>query len=231
MHKILLVEDDPTISNLVKKNLEQWGFDVIDIADFTQVLQVFTQTEPHLVLLDLTLPFFNGYYWCQEIRKLSKVPIVFLSSHDQAMDIVMAINMGADDYVTKPFEMTVLLAKIQGILRRSYEFAGEGDASLLDYQGVVLDLKTAQLRYQGQAFDLTKNEFQVIQVLWRHGQEVVSREELMQALWHSDVFIDDNTLTVNMTRLRKKLRDIGLGDLIVTKKGLGYCLAKLEERE
>ncbi|MET3557208.1 DNA-binding response OmpR family regulator [Streptococcus rupicaprae] len=231
MHKILLVEDDPTISNLVKKNLEQWGFEVIDIADFTQVLQVFTQTEPHLVLLDLTLPFFNGYYWCQEIRKLSKVPIVFLSSHDQAMDIVMAINMGADDYVTKPFEMTVLLAKIQGILRRSYEFAGEGDASLLDYQGVVLDLKTAQLRYQGQAFDLTKNEFQVIQVLWRHGQEVVSREELMQALWHSDVFIDDNTLTVNMTRLRKKLRDIGLGDLIVTKKGLGYCLAKLEERE
>ncbi|MGT2911669.1 response regulator transcription factor [Streptococcus cameli] len=228
MHKILLVEDDVTINNLVKKNLEQWGYEVTDIADFTQVLQVFTQTEPHLVLLDLTLPFFNGYYWCQEIRKVSKVPIVFLSSHDQAMDIVMAINMGADDYVTKPFEMTVLLAKIQGILRRSYEFGGEVDSSLLDYQGLVLDLKTTQLHYQGQTLDLTKNEFQILQVLMRHGHQVVSREDLMQALWQSDLFIDDNTLTVNVTRLRKKLGDVGLDQLIVTKKGLGYCLAALE---
>lgn len=228
MHKILLVEDDVTINNLVKKNLEQWGYEVTDIADFTQVLQAFTQTEPHLVLLDLTLPFFNGYYWCQEIRKISKVPIVFLSSHDQAMDIVMAINMGADDYVTKPFEMTVLLAKIQGILRRSYEFGGEVDSSLLDYQGLVLDLKTTQLHYQGQTLDLTKNEFQILQVLMRHGHQVVSREDLMQALWQSDLFIDDNTLTVNVTRLRKKLGDVGLDQLIVTKKGLGYCLAVLE---
>ncbi|MDQ0221598.1 response regulator transcription factor [Streptococcus moroccensis] len=228
MHKILLVEDDVTINTLVKKNLEQWGYAVTDIADFTQVLQVFTQTEPHLVLLDLTLPFFNGYYWCQEIRKVSKVPIVFLSSHDQAMDIVMAINMGADDYVTKPFEMTVLLAKIQGILRRSYEFGGEVESSLLDYQGLVLDLKTTQLHYQGQTLDLTKNEFQILQVLMRHGHQVVSREDLMQALWQSDLFIDDNTLTVNVTRLRKKLGDVGLDQLIVTKKGLGYCLAALE---
>lgn len=228
MHKILLVEDDVTINTLVKKNLEQWGYTVTDIADFTQVLQVFTQTEPHLVLLDLTLPFFNGYYWCQEIRKVSKVPIVFLSSHDQAMDIVMAINMGADDYVTKPFEMTVLLAKIQGILRRSYEFGGEVDSSLLDYQDLVLDLKTTQLHYQGQNVDLTKNEFQILQVLMRHGHQVVSREDLMQALWQSDLFIDDNTLTVNVTRLRKKLGDVGLDQLIVTKKGLGYCLAALE---
>ncbi|MBM9832874.1 response regulator transcription factor, partial [Enterococcus faecalis] len=153
----LLVEDDATINQLVKKNLSQWGYEVSDMADFNQVLQVFTQTEPHLVLLDLTLPFYNGYYWCQEIRKVSKVPIIFLSSHDQAMDIVMAINMGADDYVTKPFEMTVLLAKIQGILRRSYEFGGEVDTNVLDYQGLVLDLKSAQLHYKGETSDLTKN--------------------------------------------------------------------------
>ncbi|MGT2666707.1 response regulator transcription factor [Streptococcus rifensis] len=229
MHKILLVEDDVTINTLVKKNLEQWGYEVSDITDFTQVLQAFNQTEPHLVLLDLTLPFFNGYYWCQEIRKISKVPIVFLSSHDQAMDIVMAINMGADDYVTKPFEMAVLLAKIQGLLRRSYEFGGETDANVLDYQGLVLDLKSAQLHYKGQTLDLTKNEFQILQVLMQHGKQVVSRDDLMQALWQSDLFIDDNTLTVNMTRLRKKLADLDLEQLIVTKKGLGYCLTQLEE--
>ncbi|MGT2784291.1 response regulator transcription factor [Streptococcus merionis] len=228
MHKILLVEDDATINQLVKKNLTQWGYEVTDIADFNQVLQVFTQTEPHLVLMDLTLPFYNGYYWCQEIRKISKVPIVFLSSHEQPMDIVMAINMGADDYVTKPFEMTVLLAKIQGILRRSYEFGSEIDSSLLDYQGLVLDLKTAQLHHQGETLDLTKNEFQILQILMTHGSQVVSRDALMRALWQSDLFVDDNTLTVNITRLRKKLADLGLDQLIVTKKGLGYCLSQLE---
>ncbi|WP_303973443.1 response regulator transcription factor [Streptococcus merionis] len=228
MHKILLVEDDATINQLVKKNLTQWGYEVTDITDFNQVLQVFTQTEPHLVLMDLTLPFYNGYYWCQEIRKISKIPIVFLSSHEQPMDIVMAINMGADDYVTKPFEMTVLLAKIQGILRRSYEFGSEIDSSLLDYQGLVLDLKTAQLHYQGETLDLTKNEFQILQILMTHGSQVVSRDALMRTLWQSDLFVDDNTLTVNVTRLRKKLADLGLAQLIVTKKGLGYCLSQLE---
>lgn len=230
MHKILLVEDDATINQLVKKNLEEWGCEVTDVMDFTQVLQEFIRTQPHLVLLDLTLPFFNGYFWCQEIRKISQAPIIFLSSHDQAMDIVMAINMGADDYVTKPFEMSILLAKVQGILRRSYEFGKEIDASIVEYQGIVLDLKKAQLHFQGQDVDLTRNEFQILQVLLNQGARVVSRESLMHSLWQSDLFIDDNTLTVNVTRLRKKLADIGLGHLIVTKKGLGYCLGEVEKR-
>lgn len=228
MHKILLVEDDSTINNLVKKHLTQWGYEVVDIADFNQVLQVFTVTKPHLILLDITLPFFNGYYWCQEIRKISKVPIIFLSSHQTAMDIVMAINMGADDYITKPFDTNILLAKIQGLLRRSYEFGGEQEASLLEFGTIVLDLKTTQLHYQGATMDLTKNEFQILQEMMRRGTQVVSREELMQALWQSDVFIDDNTLTVNVTRLRKKLSELGLSHLIVTKKGLGYYLSQQE---
>lgn len=228
MHKILLVEDDPTINSLVKKQLVQWGYEVMDIEDFSQVMQVFSDFAPHLVLLDITLPFFNGYYWCQELRKVSKVPIVFLSSHDQAMDIVMAINMGADDYITKPFDTNVLLAKIQGILRRSYEFGQEMDTSILEYSGLVLDLKSTQVHYQGQSLDLTKNEFQILQVLMQHSSAIVSRDELMQALWQSDLFIDDNTLTVNVTRLRKKMAELGLQQWIVTKKGFGYGLIQGE---
>lgn len=229
MQKILLVEDDATISHLVAKNLRNWGYDVAEVTDFQQILQQFQELQPHLVLLDITLPFFNGYYWCQEIRKVSKVPIIFVSSHQEAMDIVMAINMGADDYITKPFDTSVLLAKIQGLLRRSYEFGGEQETSLLEWGSVMLDLKTTHLHYQGEVLDLTKNEFQIVQELMRHGEQVVGRDELMQALWQSDVFIDDNTLTVNVTRLRKKLAELGLDGWIVTKKGLGYCLAPQEK--
>lgn len=228
MHKILLVEDDVTINNLVKKQLLQWGYEVKDIEDFNQVMQAFTEFEPHLVLLDINLPFFNGYYWCQEMRKVSTLPIIFLSSHDQPMDIVMAINMGGDDYVTKPFDSNVLLAKIQGLLRRSYEFGRDHDSHLLEFDGVILDLRTTDLHYAGQTLTLTKNEFQILQELMRRGTQIVSRDELMQALWQSDLFIDDNTLTVNVTRLRKKVAEIGLRDLIVTKKGLGYSLGHLE---
>lgn len=222
MHKILLVEDDEVIRQQVKKMLEQWGYEVVLVEDFMEVLSLFVKEEPHLVLMDIGLPLFNGYHWCQEIRKVSKVPIMFLSSRDQAMDIVMAINMGGDDFVTKPFDQNVLLAKIQGLLRRSYEFGK--DQSLLEYMGVIMNLKAMDLVYQGEVVSLTKNEFQILQVLFERSGNIVSREDLMKELWNSDFFIDDNTLSVNVARLRKKLEAVGLKDFIETKKGVGYGL-------
>ena len=222
MHKILLVEDDEVIRQQVKKILEQWEYEVVLVEDFMEVLSLFVKEEPHLVLMDIGLPLFNGYHWCQEIRKVSKVPIMFLSSRDQAMDIVMAINMGGDDFVTKPFDQNVLLAKIQGLLRRSYEFGK--DQSLLEYMGVILNLKAMDLVYQGEVVSLTKNEFQILQVLFERSGNIVSREDLMKELWNSDFFIDDNTLYVNVARLRKKLEAVGLKDFIETKKGVGYGL-------
>ena len=222
MHKILLVEDDEVIRQQVKKILEQWEYEVVLVEDFMEVLSLFVKEEPHLVLMDIGLPLFNGYHWCQEIRKVSKVPIMFLSSRDQAMDIVMAINMGGDDFVTKPFDQNVLLAKIQGLLRRSYEFGK--DQSLLEYMGVILNLKAMDLVYQGEVVSMTKNEFQILQVLFERSGNIVSREDLMKELWNSDFFIDDNTLSVNVARLRKKLEAVGLKDFIETKKGVGYGL-------
>ena len=222
MHKILLVEDDAVIRQQVKKMLEQWGFEVIVVEDFMQVLTIFVKEEPHLVLMDIGLPLFNGYHWCQEIRKISKVPIMFLSSRDQAMDIVMAINMGGDDFVTKPFDNNVLLAKVQGLLRRSYEFGT--DQSLLEYHGVILNLKSMDMMYGGEVITLTKNEFQILRVLFEHSGSIVSRDDLMKELWNSDFFIDDNTLSVNVARLRKKLEEVGLKNFIETKKGIGYRL-------
>ena len=227
MQRILLVEDDRIISQLVAKNLTNWGYQVQEVQDFQTVLNQISDFQPHLILLDIGLPFFNGYYWCQEIRKTSRVPIMFLSSHDQPMDIVMAINMGADDYVTKPFEMTVLLAKIQGLLRRTYDFVGE--QSVLWFEEISLDLKTMQVSYKQVVEELTRNEFQILRVLFEHGKEVVSREELMRELWNSDIFVDDNTLSVNIARLRKKLAELGLPDLIMTKKGVGYGLVWTHE--
>lgn len=222
MHKTLLVEDDEVIRQQVKKMLEQWGYEVVLVEDFMEVLSIFVKEEPHLVLMDIGLPLFNGYHWCQEIRKVSKVPIMFLSSRDQAMDIVMAINMGGDDFVTKPFDQNVLLAKIQGLLRRSYEFGK--DQSLLEYRSVILNLKAMDLVYQGEVVSLTKNEFQILQVLFERAGNIVSREDLMKELWNSDFFIDDNTLSVNVARLRKKLEAVSLKDFIETKKGVGYGL-------
>ena len=222
MHKIMLVEDDPVIRQMIKKMLEQWGYQVFAVEDFMEVLTLFVKEEPQLVLMDIGLPLFNGYRWCQEIRKISTVPIMFLSSRDQAMDIVMAINMGGDDYVTKPFDNNVFLAKVQGLLRRSYEFGT--DQNLLEHRGVILNLKSMDLMYNGQVITLTKNEFQILRVLFERAGSIVEREDLMKELWNSDFFIDDNTLSVNVARLRKKLEETGLKNFIETKKGIGYGL-------
>ncbi|HEL2057818.1 response regulator transcription factor [Streptococcus suis] len=227
MYKILLIEDDQVIRSLLAKNLQNWGYQVEVVEDFQMVLDHMRTFQPHLLVLDIGLPYFNGYYWCQEIRKFSQLPILFLSSHDQPMDIVMAINMGGDDFVTKPFDMTVLLAKIQGLIRRSYDFLG--DQSLLWFGPVCLDLKTMQVAYGADKEELTKNEFQILRVLFEQAPQIVGRDQLMRQLWNSDIFVDDNTLSVNVARLRKKLADLGLADLIVTKKGLGYGLMEVTD--
>ena len=222
MSLIMIVEDDTVIQHALATSLQKWGHAVHVVQQFDTILDEFQKYAPHLVILDITLPLFNGYHWCQEIRKLSNVPILFLSSHSQPMDLVMAINLGADDYITKPFDMSILIAKIQSLLRRSYEFTH--DTSRLEHQGVILDLKAMHAVYQDVVIDLTRNKFQILRVLFENVGNYVSRDVLMTELWNSDVFIDDNTLTVNVTRIRKKLESHAIFDFILTKKGIGYGL-------
>lgn len=222
MYKVFIVEDDPAIASLLRDNLEKWGYSAECVKDFSNIVGEFSEYEPHIVLLDVSLPFYNGYYFCSEIRKISKVPIVFISSHTENMDIIMAMNMGADDYITKPFSLDIAIAKINAVLRRTYSYFGE--TKLLEVGGAVLNLSDASLCVNGEKVDLTKNEFRILHLLMERKNSVVSREEIMAKLWDSDQFVDDNTLTVNINRLRKKLEDNGLADFITTKKGLGYMV-------
>lgn len=222
MYKIFIVEDDAVIAGSLKRQLAAWGWDARCAEDFQNVLGEFASYAPHLVLLDITLPCYNGFYWCTEIRKISKVPVVFLSSASDNMNIVMAMNMGGDDFIAKPFDMTVLTAKIQALLRRTYDFAAQ--TGLLEHRGAVLNTADASLSYRGQRIDLTKNDYRILKLLLENKGKTVSRESLMTRLWETDCFVDENTLTVNVTRLRKKLEAAGLANFIVTKKGLGYLV-------
>ena len=214
------MEDDETIARLIKKHLEKWEYEVSTVQDFDNVLGEFAACDPQLVLLDIRLPFYNGHYWCTQIRQVSKVPIIFLSSVSDNMNIVMAMNMGADDFIPKPFDLEVLTAKVQALLRRSYDFAGS--SSMLEHKGMLLNLSDATLLYQEQKVELTKNELKILQTLIENKMQVVTRETLMTRLWESDMYVDENTLSVNVNRLRKKLTSIGLEDSILTKKGIGY---------
>lgn len=220
MYRIFLVEDDETIARLIKKHLEKWEYEVSTVQDFGNVLGEFAVCDPQLVLLDIRLPFYNGHYWCTQIRQVSKVPIIFLSSVSDNMNIVMAMNMGADDFIPKPFDLKVLTAKVQALLRRSYDFAGS--SSMLEHKGMLLNLSDATILYQEQKVELTKNELKILQTLIENKTQVVTRETLMTRLWESDMYVDENTLSVNVNRLRKKLTSIGLEDSILTKKGIGY---------
>ncbi|MFR3767661.1 MAG: response regulator transcription factor [Blautia sp.] len=222
MYRIFLVEDDETLCTLVKKHLESWGYEVTAAENFLDIPGEFIRSEAQLVLLDLKLPGFNGFHWCEEIRRISQVPIVFLSSAADNMNIVMAMSRGADDFISKPFDLEVLSAKVQAILRRAYSF-GTG-ADLLERNGAILNLGSGTLNYQGSTVDLTRNELRILNLLFSQGGKAVSRESIMQMLWENDDFVDDNTLTVNVNRLRRKLEGIGLGGMIVTKKGLGYMV-------
>lgn len=222
MYKIFIVEDDSTIAQAVEKRLRAWGYESRCADDFRSVLAQFAAFDPQLVLLDIMLPYYNGYHWCQEIRRISKVPVIFLSSASDNMNIVMAMNMGGDDFIAKPFDMDVLTAKIQAVLRRTYDFGAQ--SGLLEHKGAILSTGDASVTYEGRKVELTKNEFRILLTLMENKGHTVSRDLLMTKLWETDSFVDENTLTVNVTRLRKKLAEAGLSDFILTKKGIGYLV-------
>lgn len=222
MYRIFIVEDDEGIARGVTQLVNAWEMEAVTVRDFRNVSGEFAACNPQLVLMDIGLPFMNGYHWCSEIRRVSKVPIIFLSSASDNMNIIMAMNMGADDFIPKPFDGSVLIAKIQALLRRAYSF---GESSpVLEHRGAMLNTGDNSLVYQGKQISLSKNEYRILLELMRSRGKVVSRERLMEALWQTDDFVDENTLTVNVGRLRKKLEAAGLSDFIVTKFGVGYLI-------
>lgn len=222
MYRILIVEDDPGIAKAVAAALQKWELDARCVTDFRNVMAEFAQYDPHLVLLDISLPFFNGYHWCSEIRRVSKVPVIFISSASDNMNIVMAMNMGADDFIAKPFDQSVLTAKIQALLRRTYDFAAA--VPILEHRGALLNTGDNTLTYEGKQIELSKNEYRILYTLLENKGKVVSREKLMERLWETDSFVDENTLTVNVNRLRKKLDAAGLPSFITTRFGVGYLV-------
>lgn len=220
--KIFIVEDDQVIANKIKQYLGRWNYESLIVKDFQNVLSELVTFDPQLVLLDITLPFFDGYYWCSEIRKLINIPIVFISSAVDNMNILRAIELGADDYITKPFDLEILNAKIQAILRRTYDF---GETShLLEHHGLIFNSNNFTISYQDQEMELTKNEAKIFQKLMENKDSIVTRKKLMLYLWESESYIDDSALYTNINRLRKKLTQMGLRDFITTKKGEGYLI-------
>ena len=222
MYRLLIVEDDFRIAETIKEQTKTWDLYAHIVKDFRSVLTDFASFQPHIVLLDISLPFFDGYHWCSEIRKISNVPIIFISSASDNMNIIMAINMGADDFIAKPFDMNVLVAKIQALLRRTYDFAAS--VPLLEHRGAFLNTGDDTLTYKDNNIPLTKNEYRILLCLMENKGRVVSREKLMERLWKTEIFIDENTLTVNVNRLRKKLDAAGLENFIATKVGVGYII-------
>ena len=222
MYKIYIVEDDKGIADGITSCLGNWGMEGRVVSDFMKVLEEIEEYEPHLIIMDITLPYMGGYHWCQEIRKKSSVPIIFISSATDNMNIIMAINMGADDFIAKPFDQSVLIAKVTALLRRTYDFSQQ--SATLDVAGAVLNTNNNTLTYNGTEVDLARNEYKILLTLVQNKNKVVSREKLMEALWETDCYVDENTLTVNVGRLRKTLEGIGLKDLIKTKFGVGYIL-------
>ena len=221
-YRILIVEDDRSIAEAIAAHMAQWGLSAEMVTDFRAVMADFARVQPHLVLMDISLPFMSGYHWCSEIRKVSPVPVIFISSASENMNIIMAMNMGGDDFIAKPFDLGVLVAKVQALLRRTYDYGNA--ALLLEHNGAILNTGDSALMFNGQKIELTKNEFRILLTLMQNKGKVVSREKLMEALWQTDAFVDENTLTVNVGRLRKKLDAVGLKDFIATKIGMGYSV-------
>lgn len=222
MYKILIIEDDFSLANAIKKQIESWGNQGICVNDFQNIIPFFAEYNPHLVLVDIMLPFFNGYHWCTEIRKISDVPIVFISSASDNMNIIMAMNMGGDDFIPKPINLSVMTSKIQAILRRTYDMGNM--IPVLEHRGVILNLNDTSLTCNNERIELTKNDFRILQILLENKGKVVSRDTLMTKLWQIDTYVEENTLTVNVNRLRKKLENAGLKDFITTKIGCGYMI-------
>lgn len=222
MYRLMIVEDDPGIAGAIKVQAELWDLEVHIVENFRNVLGEYSEFQPHLILLDISLPFFNGYHWCSEIRRVSKVPIVFISSAADNMNIVMAMNLGADDFIAKPFDQSVLMAKVQALLRRTYDFGAS--VPILEHRGALLNTGDNSLTYCGEKIELSKNEYRIMLCLMENKGKVVSREKLMERLWETEMFVDENTLTVNVNRLRRKLDAAGLDGFIATKFGVGYLV-------
>ena len=222
MYRLLIIEDDKGIAEAIKTQAEMWGMQAHMLTNFRDVMAEFAKVDPHIVLLDIGLPFFNGYHWCGEIRKVSKVPIIFISSASDNMNMIMAMNMGADDFIAKPFDQSLLIAKLQALLRRTYDFSAS--VPVLEHRGALLHTGEQSLMYGEEKISLSKNEYRILFVLMENKGRVVSREKLMEQLWETDCFVDENTLNVNVNRLRKKLQSIGIKELIQTRFGLGYII-------
>lgn len=222
MYRLLIIEDDKGIAEAIKVQAKMWDFEVHCITDFHNVMAEFAKFNPHIVLLDIALPFFNGYHWCNEIRKVSRVPIIFISSASDNMNMIMAMNMGADDFIAKPFDQSVLMAKLQALLRRTYDFGAS--VPVLEHRGALLNIGENTLTYEEEKLSLSKNEFRIMLSLMENKGKIVSREKLMEHLWETDSFVDENTLSVNMNRLRKRLDSVGLNNFITTKFGMGYLI-------
>ena len=227
MYRILIVEDDRDIAQAIQMQAQQWNFEASCAQNFRDVMAELARFDPHLVLLDVSLPFFNGYHWCSEIRKTSQVPIIFISSASDNMNIVMAMNMGADDFIAKPFDLNVLIAKVQALMRRSYDYAPS--APVLEHRGAILNTGDGSLFYRERQIELSKNEYRILLTLMRSKGKVVSRKKLMEQMWSTDSFVDENTLSVNGGRLRKKLEAAGLNGFITTKFGVGYVIHDVPE--
>ena len=223
MYRLLIIEDDKGIAEAIKTQAEMWGMQAHMITNFRNVMAQFAEVEPHIVLLDIALPFFNGYHWCSEIRKVSKVPIIFISSASDNMNMIMAMNMGADDFVTKPFQIDVLIAKINALLRRSYNYS-DTDSEVLSHNGITLNVDNGRMEIKGEMIDLSKNEYRLLYLLMKKHGKILTREKLLRALWDDERFVDDNTLTVNINRLRKKIEQAGIAGYIETKVGVGYMV-------
>lgn len=222
MYRLLIIEDDKGIAEAIKTQAEMWGMQAHMLTNFRDVMAEFAKVDPHIVLLDIGLPFFNGYHWCGEIRKVSKVPIIFISSASDNMNMIMAMNMGADDFIAKPFDQSLLIAKLQALLRRTYDFSAS--VPVLEHRGALLHTGEQSLMYGEEKISLSKNEYRILFVLMENKGRVVSREKLMEQLWETDCFVDENTLSVNVNRLRKRLESAGLSDFIKTKFGVGYLI-------
>jgi DNA-binding response OmpR family regulator len=222
MYRILIIEDDFSMARTMEEHIKSWGNQVHIVKNFQNIMEEFESYNPHLVLLDIMLPFYNGYHWCSEIRRKSNIPVIFLSSASDNMNIIMAMNMGGDDFIAKPVDLNVMMAKLQAVLRRTYDMAGE--VSTLEYLGAVLNLNDATLEYNGERIELTKNEYRILQTLLENKGRIVSRDTLMTKLWQMDSYVEENTLTVNVNRLRKKLEQAGLSEFIKTKVGSGYII-------
>lgn len=217
--KIFLVEDDKVIAEEIERYLRIWNYEIKRVKDFQNIFNEFKNFHPDLVLMDVTLPFFNGYYWCKVIRDNSKVPILFISAADENLNLIMAMDLGADDYLTKPFDLEVLQIKIRALLRRTYEYF---ETKNIYYKDIILKCDSMIVSIKDREIELTKNEFKILEVLLEKPGKIISRDEIIDRIWQTDSYIDDNTLTVNIMRLRKKLEDIQIFELIKTKKGVGY---------